>query len=142
MTEQFAVQTAVNPRTAVVLIADDNGEARRMLEVRVRREGHSVLLAENGREALDVMERLAVDRIRLGIYMPEMDGFQVLAAVKGDPRWAHVPILMISGGGDQEDLVRCIELGAVDYLAKPYNQALLRARLATSLAAKWKRDGE
>src|SRR5260370_23548192 len=100
------VSTAAKPRTATVLIADDNSEARRMLESRVKREGHAVLLAENGRQALELMERQDVDMILLDIYMPEKDGFEVLAAVKSDPRWAHVPILMISGGGDQEDLVR------------------------------------
>jgi CheY-like chemotaxis protein len=134
--------TATNPRTATVLIADDNSEARRMLEVRVKREGYAVLLAEDGRQALALLERQDVDMILLDIYMPEKDGFEVLAAVKNDPRWVHVPILMISGGGDQEDLVRCIEMGAVDYLSKPYNQALLRARLATCIADKRKRDEE
>src|SRR5260370_37560212 len=100
------VSTAAKPRTATVLIADDNSEARRMLEIRVKREGHAVLLAENGRQALELLEQQNVDIILLDIYMPEMDGFEVLATVKRDHRWAHVPILMISGGGDRADLVR------------------------------------
>src|SRR5260370_37705316 len=94
------VSTAAKPRTATVLIADDNSEARRMLEIRVKREGHAVLLAENGRQALELMERQEGDMSLLGIYMPEKDGFGVLAAVKGDLRWAHGPSLLASGGRD------------------------------------------
>jgi CheY-like chemotaxis protein/tRNA A-37 threonylcarbamoyl transferase component Bud32 len=127
---------------ATVLVADDNPEARRMLQVRIEREGYRVLLVEHGRQALELLAREPVDAILLDINMPEMDGYQVLAAVKADARLAHVPILIISGGGDHEDLVRCIELGAVDYLPKPFNQAVLRARLSTCIAGKRQRDEE
>jgi adenylate cyclase len=96
-----------------------------MLGVRVSREGYRVILVENGHQALDVLAQERVDVISLDIYMPVLDGFQVLAAIKLNAQMAHVPVLMISGGGDQEDLVRCIEMGAIDYLAKPLNQAVL-----------------
>ncbi len=126
-----------------VLIVDDNGEARRMLEVRVQREGYGVVLAEDGQQALDLLATHdGIDAVLLDLYMPGRSGFEVLQAIKADARLAHVPVVIISGGGDQEDLIRCIELGAVDYLPKPYNQALLRARLTACVAAKKKRDVE
>jgi CheY-like chemotaxis protein len=126
----------------VVLIADDNPEARRMLDVRVKREGHRTVMAENGREALEALAREQIDVVLLDINMPEVNGYAVLAAVRDDPRLAHIPVLIISGGGDQDDLVRCIEMGAVDYLPKPFNQAVLRARIGACLAQKRQRDRE
>lgn len=132
--------TAAAP--GLILIADDNPEARRMLEVRVKREGHQAVLVENGRQALDVLAAQPIDVVLLDIEMPEVNGYEVLRAVKADPLLAHVPVLVISGGGDQDDLVRCIEMGAVDFLPKPFNQALLRARLTSCLAAKRQRDRE
>ncbi|MCE9566249.1 MAG: protein kinase [Planctomycetes bacterium] len=126
----------------VVLIADDNPEARRMLDVRVKREGHRTIMVENGQEALDVLSRELVDVILLDIEMPVLNGYAVLAAVRGDPLLAHIPVLIISGGGDQDDVIRCIEMGAVDYLPKPFNQAILRARISSCIAQKRQRDQE
>ncbi len=126
----------------VVLIADDNPEARRMLDIRVKREGHQTVMVENGRQALDVLGRQSIDVILLDIDMPELNGYAVLAAVRDDPRLSHIPVLIISGGGDQDDMVRCIEMGAVDYLPKPFNQAILRARISSSLSQKRQRDQE
>jgi len=126
----------------VILIADDNPEARRMLDIRVKKEGHRTIMAENGRQALDVLAREAIDVLLLDIDMPEVDGYAVLAAVRENPQLAHIPVLIISGGGDQDDLVRCIEMGAVDYLPKPFNQAVLRARISSCLAQKKQRDQE
>jgi DNA-binding response OmpR family regulator len=129
-------------RPGMILIADDNPEARRMLEVRAKREGHQTILAANGREALEVLARQPVDVVLLDIDMPEVDGYGVLAAIQADQRLAHTPVLIISGGGDQDDLVRCIEMGAVDYLPKPFNQAVLRARIGACLAKKGRSDQE
>jgi CheY-like chemotaxis protein len=127
---------------AVILIADDNPEALRMLDMRIKREGHQTILVENGRQALDVLATEPVDVLLLDIEMPEVDGYGVLAAVKADPRLAELPVLIISGGGDQDDLVRCIEMGAVDFLPKPFNQAVLRARIGVCIAQKRQRDQE
>lgn len=137
--EQLAT---VGGTPGTVLIADDNPEARRLLDVRVKREGYATILVENGRQALETVQAQPVDAILLDIYMPEKDGFEVLAAIKAQAHLAHVPILMISGGGDQDDLVRCIEMGALDYLPKPFNQAILKARLSSCIAAKRQRDRE
>lgn len=127
---------------ATVLIADDNPEARRLLEVHVMREGYRAIVVENGKQALEILASHNVDAVLLDIDMPEKDGYDVLAAVKTDPRCAHVPVLMISGGGALDDQVRCIEMGAVDYLTKPFNQAVLRARLAACIANNRQHDRE
>ena len=131
-----------------VLIKDNHiaiaGGIRPAVERARRHAGHLTRIEVEVDTLAQLAEVLAlkVDAVLLDIYMPEKDGFAVLAAVKADPRLAHVPVLMISGGGDHEDLVRCIEMGAVDYLPKPFNQAVLRARLAACIAAKRQRDRE
>jgi CheY-like chemotaxis protein len=132
---------AVNFR-GTVLIADDNPETRRLLEARARREGYQVVLAESGQQALDLLKQRDVDVILLDVFMPDKDGFEVLAAVQADPERAHIPVLMISGVGDEQDITRCIEMGAVDYLVKPLNQAMIRARLAACVSMKKKRERE
>jgi CheY-like chemotaxis protein len=125
-----------------ILIADDNPETRRLLETRARREGYQVLVAADGRQTLEILQRQEVDVILLDIYMPDKDGFEVLAAVKADPVRAHLPVLMISGGEDEQDIVRCIEMGAVDCLPKPLNQTVLSARLAACVSMKKRQDSE
>ena len=80
--------------------------------------------------------------ILLDILMPEMDGYEVLAQVKGDSALRHIPVIMISAVDEMDSVVRCIEMGATDYLPKPFNPALLRARLNASLAEKRLRDLE
>jgi len=128
--------------TGKVLIVDDASIVRRLLEVFVQQEAHTVLLARNGQEAMDILARENVDVILLDIYMPVKNGFEVLEAVKQNPSLAHLPILVISERGDPIDRVRCIEMGAVDYMPKPVNKALLRARRAACIAAKKKREQE
>jgi class 3 adenylate cyclase len=103
-----------------------------------------VIEAENGREALD---RLAdgdsnVDVVLLDVLMPELDGYQTLAAMKNDERLRHIPVLIVSGVEEQDSVVRCIELGATDYLTKPINPSILAARINASLAAKRLHDLE
>jgi DNA-binding response OmpR family regulator len=80
--------------------------------------------------------------VLLDLLMPVMDGFATLAAIKGDPGLEHVPVIMVSAVPELESVVRCIDLGAADYLAKPFSSAVLRARLRSSLAAKRLRDVE
>jgi CheY-like chemotaxis protein/predicted Ser/Thr protein kinase len=138
----MTLKTILPALTGKVLIVDDVSIVRRLIKAYVQEEGHAVFLACNGQEALALLARENVDVIVLDVYMPVTNGFEVLQAVKQNPDLAHLPILMISEGGDPNDLVRCIEMGAVDYLAKPLNKALLRARLATCIQAKRKREQE
>jgi sigma-B regulation protein RsbU (phosphoserine phosphatase) len=123
-----------------LLVVDDNAMNRDMLSRRLKRQGYSVEVAENGREALAMIKTHAFDLVLLDIMMPEMNGFEVLEHVKADSSLAYLPVIMVSAVDDIESVVRCVELGAEDYLFKPFNPVLLRARLEASLEKKWLRD--
>lgn len=125
-----------------VLVVDDVEANRDLLGRRVRRLGHDVLMAESGQAALAVLEREAVDVVLLDIMMPDMNGYQVLERIKTDERTRAIPVIMVSAVDEVESVVRCIDLGADDYLPKPFNPVILRARLDASLARKRLRDRE
>ena len=126
-----------------ILVVDDNEDNRYTLVRRLRREGYSnVVVAENGRRALDVIETDSVDLVLLDIMMPEMNGYEVLERIKARPSWRDIPVIMISAIDDIDSVVRCIELGAEDYLPKPFNPVLLKARVGSSLEKKRLRDRE
>jgi len=138
-----------------ILVVDDNKINRMMLARAVEAQGHQVTTAENGRQALALLrsaqagppryegkQRDSFDVILLDILMPEMDGYQVLEQVKGDSALRHIPVIMISALDEMDSMIRCIEMGAADHLAKPFNPALLEARLNASLAGKRLRDLE
>lgn len=127
---------------AHLLIVDDNEMNRDMLSRRVSREGYTFETAENGRQALEMLAQADFDLVLLDIMMPVMDGYQVLEQVKSDPALRHIPIIMISAIDEIENTARCIEMGADDYLPKPFNPTLLRARLSASLERKRLRDQE
>ncbi|OLE96250.1 MAG: hypothetical protein AUG75_22665 [Cyanobacteria bacterium 13_1_20CM_4_61_6] len=113
-----------------------------MLSRYITKLGYQATLAENGRQALDKLQGEPFDLVLLDVQMPEMDGYQVLEHLKADPRLRDIPVIMISAVEELESVVRCIELGAQDYLPKPFNPVLLRARLGASLERKWLRDQE
>ena len=125
---------------ARLLVVDDNKVNRLLLTRSLEQQGHSVASAENGRAALDMLRRDAFDLLLLDIEMPEMDGFQVLEQLKGDLQLRDVPVIVTSSLEGVENVVRCIELGAEDYLQKPVNPVLLRARIGASLEKKRLRD--
>ncbi|HET7731879.1 MAG TPA: SpoIIE family protein phosphatase [Usitatibacter sp.] len=127
--------------TARLLVVDDNEDNRYTLLRRLGREGYAdVLTAATGREALEIMRRERVDLALLDIMMPDMNGYQVLEHLKADTELRNLPVIMISAVEELESVVRCIELGAEDYLAKPFNATLLRARVGASLEKKRLRD--
>ena len=114
----------------VVLIVDDNEDNRFTLTMRLESCGYSNLVtAENGREALEKMRSEPVDLVLLDIMMPELDGYGVLAEMSADVSLRGIPVVMISAIDDINSVVRCIELGATDYLTKPFNPVLLKARV-------------
>src|SRR5215207_2528457 len=119
-----------------VLVVDDDRVNRTLLTRSLEREGHRVRCAENGAEALELLHRDPCDVVLLDIVMPELDGVSVLEHVKGDPALQDVPVFMISGVDDTESVVRCIEIGADDYLPKPFDPVLLRARISAGLSKK------
>ncbi len=125
-----------------ILIADDDAASRRLLRRRLECEGHEVVEAANGLEALDALKDAPCDLVLLDIMMPVMDGFQTLARLKQDARLRELPVIMISALDELRSVVRCIEMGAEDYLPKPFNRVLLRARIGASIEKKWLRDRE
>lgn len=125
-----------------VLVVDDGEMNRRVLRAALAREGHETEEAPNGREALELLAHRSFDVVLLDLVMPEMDGFETLAAIKADDAFRHLPVIVISGIDELDAAVRCIEMGATDYLPKPFNASLLRARVNASLAGKRLRDLE
>lgn len=125
-----------------MLVVDDNEQNRDVLARRLGKLGHEVTMAESGGDALALLMAEEFDVVLLDIMMPDMDGYEVLAAMKADTRLRHVPVIMISALDDMESIVRCIEMGAEDYLPKPFNPILLRARVGSSLRQKRLRDRE
>ncbi len=125
---------------ARLLIVDDNKVNRLLLARTLELQGHSVALAENGRVALEMLRREPFDLLLLDIEMPEMDGLQVMEQLKSDLQLRDVPVIVTSAIEGLDNVVRCIELGAEDYLHKPVNPVLLTARLGASLEKKRLRD--
>jgi serine phosphatase RsbU (regulator of sigma subunit) len=134
--------TAGSSPAARLLVVDDVADNRDLLARRLARLGHEVTAVASGAEALAHVAREPTDLVLLDVMMPGMSGDEVLAQLKRDPAVAHIPVLMISALGDLERVARCIELGAADYLSKPFEPVLLRARVAACLAAKRVHDAE
>jgi class 3 adenylate cyclase len=128
----------------IALVVDDSRVNRLILVRQLTGLQLEVLEAENGIEALELLraDPAAVDVVLLDVLMPELDGYETLAAMKADEAIRHIPVIIVSGVEELESVVRCIELGATDYLAKPIDPAILRARINASLAAKRLHDVE
>ena len=126
----------VNPAQASILVVDDDPLNRKLLVRLLEQEGHRVETAANGREALERVPAEPPDVVLLDIVMPELDGISVLERLKADPALQHVPVIMISAVDELESVVRCVEIGAEDYLPKPFDAVLLRARINAGLAKK------
>lgn len=127
----------MNPSEAALLVVDDIEDNRYTLTRRLNREGYTNLTtAANGREALELLQGKPIDLILLDIMMPDMNGYEVLERLKADPNLRHIPVIMISAVDEIESVIRCVELGAEDYLSKPFNPTLLRARVGASLERK------
>ena len=126
--------------SARLLIVDDNKVNRLLLSRSVELLGHRIALAENGRVALDKLRKEPFDLLLLDIEMPELDGFAVLEQLKADLKLRDVPVIVTSSIEGLDNIIRCIELGAEDYLSKPVNQVLLKARIGAILEKKRLRD--
>ena len=129
-------------RPARILVADDVALNREFLGRPIRQLGHEVILASDGAEALDLLRAAPVDLLLLDIVMPVKDGYEVLETMRRDQTLRHVPVIVISAVEEMESVVRCVQLGAEDYLFKPFNPVLLRARLEACLEKKRLRDDE
>lgn len=136
------VDGKMHSNRGVVLVVDDNEGNRDVLSRRLLRDGCDVMLAEGGRQALRMARRYNFDLILLDLMMPEMDGFAVLAELKKSQELQQLPVIMISAMDEVESVVRCIEMGADDYVLKPFNPVLMRARINALLERKRLQDEE
>lgn len=127
---------------ARILVADDDSANRELLKRRLERLGYHVTECGDGHAAWELVDRSPFDLLLLDMMMPGMDGHQLLERLKTDPRLRHLPVIVISALDQMEGIVRCIELGAEDYLPKPFNPVLLRARVGAALEQKRLRDAE
>ena len=127
---------AVTPGQRRLLVADDDGLNRDILAERLECEGYQVETVSDGREALDRLRSDRFDLVLLDLMMPEVEGDEVLKAMKADSELKEIPVIMISGLDELDTVARCIELGADDYLPKPYKPVLLRARISACLEKK------
>jgi adenylate cyclase len=125
---------------AHLLVTDDNKVNRLLMTRNLELQGHTVHCAENGRMALELLRRDAFDLMLLDVEMPEMNGFQVLEALADDSALRDLPVIVTSTLEGVANIARCIELGAEDYLHKPVNPVLLKARIGASLEKKRLRD--
>ncbi len=127
---------------ASILVIDDNDINRDLLSRYLEQQDHSVMVAENGYEALKMVKTNTFDLILLDIIMPKINGLQVLQKIKSNDTWRDIPVIMISSLGEMDSVIRCIEMGADDYLTKPFNSVLLKARINSSLKKKQLHDLE
>jgi class 3 adenylate cyclase len=127
---------------ASLLVVDDNPMNRDILTRRLRRLGHHVTQAENGRQALAILRAGSFDLVLLDIVMPEVDGYAVLEQVRSDETLRHLPVLVLSALDESDAVARCLQMGAVDYLPKPFDPIVLRARVAACLENKRLHDRE
>ena len=125
-----------------MLVVDDERMNRMLARRPIEAEGHDVVEAENGLQALERLREQPIDVVLLDLVMPELDGYETLGRIKSDSALRHIPVIVVSGVDQTASVVRCIEMGATDYLTKPFQVAILRARLDSSLAAKRLRDLE
>ena len=125
-----------------LLVVDDVENNRDVLSRQLQRQGYSVATAENGQQALDRLRADTFDLVLLDVMMPEMDGYEVLQRLKADAALRHIPVIMISALSELDSVVRCIGMGAEDYLPKPFEPTLLKARIGACLEKKRARDHE
>lgn len=121
---------------AALIVVDDNKLDRDLLSKRLALQGFTVSAAATGKEALERMHQQGFDLVFLDVIMPELDGLDVLSRMKDDPTLAEIPVIMVSGLDETGAAVHCIEAGAVDFITKPFEPVLLRARLAAALRAR------
>jgi class 3 adenylate cyclase len=145
LADSDTVRSAAAPvpaETGNILVVDDNAANREMLSRRLARVGHRVQVVANGRDALALLRQQPIDLVLLDVLMPEMSGYEVLQRLTADEALREIPVVMISALDEMDSVVRCVELGAEDYLPKPFDPVLLRARIGACLEKKRLRDRE
>jgi PAS domain S-box-containing protein len=125
-----------------VLVVDDDRVNRMLLTRELERQGYRVVTVEDGRRGLEALGRQPFDVVLLDVLMPNVDGYETLAQIEADEKLRHIPVIMVSALEDIESAMRCIEMGAADYLPKPFDPVLLQARINGCLTKKRLRDRE
>ena len=125
-----------------ILLVEDNEMNRDMLSRRLECRGYEVVIAVDGQQGVDLAQSSHPDLILMDMSLPIIDGWEATRQLKADPVLRHIPVIMISALDEIESVVRCIEIGAEDYLPKPFNPVVLRARIGASLEKKRLRDRE
>lgn len=118
-----------------ILVVDDNAMNRDILARRLERESYHITTAAGGNQALELINKEAFDLILLDILMPDVDGYTVLKQLKDNDKTSSIPVIMLTAVNEVESVKQCIDLGAEDYLIKPFNAVLLKSRIAATLAA-------
>jgi DNA-binding response OmpR family regulator len=140
--QRYFEQLSVARESGRLLVVDDNSLNREQLREVLVQHGHEVIEASDGCMALDLLAERPVDLILLDVQMPRLSGFEVLERLKADSAWQHIPVIMISALDQLDNVVNCIARGAEDYLIRPCNELLLRARVGACLEKKRLRDRE
>jgi two-component system sensor histidine kinase/response regulator len=140
--KKFLASLSNTQEPARILVVDDNEINRDVLARRLKQEAYVLEMACGGQEALELLQKQPFDAVLLDIMMPEIDGMEVLRRVKADEDLQHLPVIVISALDDMESVIRCIELGAEDYLPKPFSPTLLKARVRACVEKKRTRDRE
>lgn len=130
----------MNNSNFTLLVVDDNEMNRDMLSRRLIRQEYQVDMAVDGEDALRKIASKPYDLILLDINMPKLDGYQVLEKLKADETLQFIPVIMLSAITEIDSIVKCIKMGAEDYLSKPFNPVLLKSRIHNVLEKKWYRD--
>ncbi|HEV2642198.1 MAG TPA: protein kinase [Candidatus Elarobacter sp.] len=133
---------ALSGGRGAILVVDDEINNRSVLERHLKRQGYDVTCAGDGAAALDLVHRDSYDVVLLDVRMPGMDGREVLRRIKGDPATRDIPVVMISAADDLSTIAACIEAGADDFLPKPFEQVILRARVSACIEKKRLRNLE
>ncbi len=116
-----------------ILVVDDNEMNRDLLTRRLERQGYQVTTAVDGQQALDILSRKEFNLILLDIMLPIINGYQVLEQMKADQSSSHIPVIITTALDEADEKAKCIELGADDYLTKPFNQVTLKSRISDCL---------
>ncbi len=140
--KKFLASLSSTREPARILVVDDNEINRDVLARRLKQEKYVLEMACGGRQALELLQSQSFDAVLLDIMMPEIDGMEVLRRMKADDDLQHLPVIIISALDDMDSVIRCIELGAEDYLPKPFSPTLLKARVRACVEKKRTRDRE
>ena len=116
-----------------LLVVDDNEMNRDLLGRRLQRQGYRVTMAVDGRQALEFIAQESFDLVLLDIMLPVMNGYQVLEHLKADQSLSHIPVIITTALDESDGKAKCMELGAEDYLTKPFNPVILKSRIAECL---------